>query len=116
MLEDLKMNRWRTILVVMIVVCAAVWASHEMSEQGDATLARTQPSEPARPSPFATPLAVAATESSTPAPVTLPAQLETVVSDVQGTAAVDLTPPNVDTPEPAQAKFARGGRADSNQN
>lgn len=110
------MNQWRTILVVMIVVFAAVWASHEMSEHGGAPLARTQPSEPARPSPFSAPLAAAATESSAPAPVTPPAQPATVVSDVQDTTAVDLTPPNVDTPEPAQAKFARGGRTDPDQN
>jgi hypothetical protein len=34
----------------------------------------------------------------------------------QVTTSAPVEPPNIDTPEPAQLKFARGGHADSDPN
>lgn len=112
------MSQWRAILVVTIVAlaAAAIWTRHEVSELGDATLAREQLSAPVPQPPVSVPVVAAATESSPAVPVAPPAQPATVASDVEVPAAVDLTPPNVDTPELAQAKFARGGRPDPDQN
>ena len=112
------MSQWRAILLVTIVAlaAAAIWTRHEVSEQGDATLAREQPSAPVAQPPVSVPVIAAATESSTAVPAAPPAQPATVASDVEAPAAVDLPPQSVDTPEPAQAKFARGGRLDPDQN
>lgn len=112
------MSQWRAILLVTIVAlaAAAIWTRHEVSEQGDGTLAREQPSAPVAQPPVSVPVIAAATESSTAVPAAPPAQPATVASDVEAPAAVDLTPQSVDTPEPAQAKFARGGRPDPDQN
>ena len=113
------MSQWRAILLVTIVAlaAAAIWTRHEVSEQGDATLlAREQPSAPVAQPPVSVPVIAAATESSTAVPAAPPAQPATVASDVEAPAAVDLPPQSMDTPEPAQAKFARGGRLDPDQN
>ena len=114
------MSQWRAILLVTIVAlaAAAIWTRHEVSEQGDGTLAREQPSAPVAQPPVSVPVIAAATESSTAVPAAPPAQPATIASDVEAPApaAVDLPPQSVDTLEPAQAKFARGGRPDPDQN
>ena len=113
------MMRWRMILAVVIVAlgAAAIWAWQEGSQHGDATLAHAVPA-----SPFQQPQLPAANQAvvsdSSPAPPTLaPAEPAPVASDGnQVTTSAAVEPPSVDTPEPAQRKFARGGRAEPDQN
>ena len=115
------MNPWRMILAVAIVALgsAAVWAWHEESQQLDATPVHAELPALAQQSPLPAPDHAAVSE---PAPAFAPtsspqAEPAPAVSDGnQSTTSVVVDPPNVDTPEPAQRKFARGGRADSDQN
>ena len=113
------MNRWRTILAATIVamVAAAAWVWHEGSGEGDATVAHTQPAAPVQQPALPT-LAQGPVSDPAPAPASEPqAAPGSAQPEVnQATANVPAEPPNVDTPEPAQAKFARGGRADPDQN
>ena len=113
------MNRWRTILAATIVavVAAAAWVWHEGSGEGDATVAHTQPAAPVQQPALPT-LAQGPVSDPAPAPASEPqaAPGSTQPEVNQATANVPAEPPNVDTPEPAQAKFARGGRADPDQN
>ena len=113
------MNQWRAILAATIVavVVAAAWLWHEGSEDGDATVARTQSAAPVQQPALPTP-AEGSVSDPTPAP---PSEQQAASASAQpevnqATANVPVEPPNVDTPEPAQAKFARGGRADPDQN
>ena len=113
------MNRWRTILAATIVamVAAAAWVWHEGSGEEDATVAHTQPAAPVQQPALPT-LAQGPVSDPTPAPPSepqaAPASAQPEVN--QATTNVAAEPANVDTPEPAQAKFARGGRADPDQN
>ena len=115
------MNPWRMILAVVIVALgsAAVWAWHEESQQVDATPVRAESPTPVQQSALP---ALDHTAVSEPAPALAPtsspqAEPAPAASDSnQSTTSVVVDPPNVDTPEPAQRKFARGGRADSDQN
>jgi hypothetical protein len=113
------MNRWRTILAATIVamVAAAAWVWHEGSGEGDATVAHTQPAAPVQQPALPT-LAQGSVSEPTPAPPSEPQAAPAAVQPEanQATTNVPVEPPNVDTPEPAQAKFARGGRADPDQN
>ena len=111
------MNQWRTILAVTIVAVAgaAAFVWHEGSQDGDATPALAQPAAPVS-APIRQPTAPLVASEPAPAvpsePPAAPAQPEVT----QAAPSVPVEPPNVDTPEPAQAKFARGGRADPEQN
>jgi hypothetical protein len=113
------MNRWRTILAATIVavVAAAAWVWHEGSGEEDATVAHTLPAAPVQQPALPT-LAQGPVSDPAPAPASEPqaAPGSTQPEVNQATANVPAEPPNVDTPEPAQAKFARGGRADPDQN
>src|ERR1700733_10769902 len=112
------MNRWRTILAATIVamVAAAAWVWHERSGEGDARVAHTQPAAPVQQPALPT-LAQGPVRNPPPAPPSepqaAPASAHPEVN--QATTNVAAEPANVDTPEPAQAKFARGGRADPDQ-
>ena len=105
------MMQWRIILAVVMVAlgAAAIWAWQLGSQHGDATLARAVPPAPVQQPQLPAPdQAVVSESSAEPAPV---------VSDGSQTAtSAAVEPPNVDTPEPAQQKFARGGRAEPDQN
>ena len=104
------MMQWRMILAVVIVAlgATAIWAWQEGSQHGDATLARAVPSAPKQPQLPAPDQAVVRDSSAEPAPVASDGN--------QVTTSAVVEPPNVDTPEPAQQKFARGGRAEPDQN
>ena len=108
----------RIILAVVIVAlgAAAVWAWQEGSQHGDATLARAVTAAPVQQQVPAPDQAVVS--DSSPTPASLPqAEPAPVASDGnQATTSAAVEPPNVDTPEPAQQKFARGGRAEPDQN
>ena len=111
------MKSWRMILAVTTValVSAAIWAWHEGSEHADSTLVRTESHAPVQSqlpaSDHGATSAPAPTSSPQPEP---PAPAGSDVNQVTTSVVVD--PPNVDTPEPAQRKFARGGRAEPDQN
>jgi cytoskeletal protein RodZ len=112
-------NPWRLILSVVIVALgsAAIWAWHEGSQQADATLVRAESPAPVQQSPLPA-LDHAAVSETAPAPASSPqAEPAPAASDGnQFTTSAAVDPPDVDTPEPAQEKFARGGHADSDQN
>jgi cytoskeletal protein RodZ len=113
------MMQWRMILAVVIVAlgAAAIWAWQEGSQRGDATLAHAVPAAPVQqPQPPAADQVVVS--DSSPTPTSLPqAEPSPVASNgTQTTTSAAVEPPNVDTPEPAQQKFARGGRAEPDQN
>jgi cytoskeletal protein RodZ len=106
----------RIILAVVIVAlgAAAVWAWQEGSQHGDATLARAVPAAPVQQPQLPAPDQVVVSDSS-PTPASLPqAEPAPVAPDVNQATTVE--PPSIDTPEPAQQKFARGGRAEPDQN
>jgi hypothetical protein len=113
------MNRWRTILAATIVamVAAAAWVWHEGSGEEDATVAHTQPAAPVQQPALPTPAEGSVSDPAPAPPSEQQAASASAQPEVnQATANVPVEPPNVDTPEPAQAKFARGGRADPDQN
>ena len=115
------MNAWRMILIVAIVALgsAAIWTWHEGSQQADAALVRVESFVPIQESPLAGPDNAAMSDPAyAPAPTSSPqAEPAPAASDSnQVTTGATVDPPSVDTPEPAQEKFARGGHADSDQN
>lgn len=113
------MNQSRMILVVatVVLVSAAIWIWHEVPPLAVATRARAEPSAPAPEShPPATDHG-AASELS-PAPTSSPqAEPAIAASDGnQGTTSGVVDPPSVDTPEPAELRFASAGRAEADLN
>lgn len=119
--EDLSlMSRLQIILTVTIVAlaAAAIWAWQSGSQQSaEPQVASAAPSAAVRPPALPTP-GEAATRDPIPAPSSEPqAASVPAAPDVdQAATNVPVEPTNVDTPEPAQQKFARGGRADPEQN
>jgi hypothetical protein len=114
------MKQWRVLLGIAIVALgsAAIWAWQE-GLRPDSTLARAEPSVPAQQPPLPPPDQSTTNDPTpSPAPPSSPqAEPAPAVSDGDQTmpsAAVE--PPSVDTPEPAERKFARGGRAEPDQN
>jgi hypothetical protein len=106
-------------VTTVAVATAAIWAWHENSQPANARMTRAEgpPSTQVPPSTPATseevPAAPTPTASSTPAPAEpTPAPTE----DNQSAKAANVAPQSLDTPEPAERKFARGGRADPDQN
>jgi hypothetical protein len=115
------MNPWRKILAVVIVALgsAAIWAWHEGSPPADATLVRAESPAPVQQSPLPAPDHAAVSEPApapTPSPQAEPAPAPAASVANQANTSASVDPPNVDTPEPAQRKFARSGHADSDQN
>ena len=112
------MMQWRMILAVLVVAlgAAAIWAWQEGSQREDA-LVRAVPDTPVQ-QPQLPAADQAVVSDSSPAPASSPqAEPAPVASDGnQATTSAAVEPPNVDTPEPAQQKFARGGRAEPDQN
>jgi hypothetical protein len=113
------MNQRQVIVTVVVVglMSAAIWTWHESSQQRDAALATAKPSAQFQDS-FHNPSAAPAVASE-PAPVAPPSTRLTPppASPEANQRAVSpqaqVEPPNVDTPEPAERKFARGGRSDN---
>jgi cytoskeletal protein RodZ len=113
------MNQWRVVLTVVIVALGsgALWVWHEGSQNTDATPVPAEASAPVQQSPAPVPDQSVASDA-TPAPQSSPpAQPASVAAeDDKSTTSAAVEPPNVDTPEPAERKFASGGRSESDQN
>ena len=115
------MNQRQVILAVVAVglVSAALFAWHESSDDADATPAPAQASAPTRTTQPPPPSGqVAASDVAAPAPAAQP-QPEPTPADPevsQSAVSAPVEPPNVDTPEPAERKFARGAQPASDQN
>ena len=113
------MNQWRVILAVVIVALGSggLWIWHEGSSSVDATPARTEVTAPVQQSRVPESEQGVASDAIPAAPSPPPAQPALVPSeDNKSTAGAAAEPPNVDIPEPAERKFASGGRADSDPN
>jgi hypothetical protein len=114
------MNRRQVILTVVAVglVSAALWAWHQGSNNPDATPAHAAAPTPANPFSPSSSARVAASDAAPPAPAAPPqTQAAPAAPDVsQSTVSAPVAPPNVDTPEPAEQKFARGAHRQSEQN
>jgi cytoskeletal protein RodZ len=111
------MNPWRMILAVVIVAlgAAAIWTWHEGAQRADATLVRAESPAPVQQLTLQAPDHAAVSEPA-PAPTSSP-RAEPAASDGnQANTSATVEAPDIDTPEPAQLKFARGGHADSDQN
>ena len=110
------MNQWRVIVAVAIVALGsgAILVWHEGSQDTDATSAPAEASAPVQqpPNPVldwggasnAAPLSSSPAEPASVAP-----------ENNESATSVAVEPTNVDTPEPAERKFASGGRAEPDQ-
>jgi hypothetical protein len=116
------MKQRQIILAVVIVglISAAAWVRHESSQQPETAQGPAQVTalQDAFHQPSSTPAA-----ASDPAPAEASASLRFVPAP---TAAPEVQPPplsaqaepppqSVDTPEPAQRRFARGARSDESE-
>ena len=117
----MKQRQMILAVVVVGVVAAALWTWRESSLQPEVAMAPSKAASlqdafhnPSAPHPVASEPAAAAPPSPPPA-AAIPAAPE--IDQSAGQAQAE--PQSVDTPEPADRKFARGGRADEadqNQN
>lgn len=114
------MNQRQVILAVAAVGLGALglWAWHMGSQPDDETPAQAAAPIPA--SPFAP---SGHSEVSEPAPVVIASAPKTEAEDEPAAPEVDqsappayVAPPNVDTPEPAERKFARGAHSEPSPN
>ena len=115
------MNQRQVILTVVVVglVSAALFAWHESADDADTTPAPAQASAPTQATQPPLPSdQVAASDATAPAPAAQPqAETTPAAPDVsQSAVSAPVEPPNVDTPEPAQRKFARGAQPQPDQN
>jgi cytoskeletal protein RodZ len=113
------MSQLRVILVVLIVALGsgALWIWHEGSQSVDAAPARAEAAAPIQQSPVPVSDQTVASDATPAGPSSPPAQPAPVPpEDNQSTKSTAVEPPNVDTPEPPERKFASGGRADSDPN
>jgi hypothetical protein len=112
------MNQRRMILAVVAigVVSGAIWVWHESSQPTDVAHApvKAQPQiQDAFHQPTSASVAVGEPAPTTSGPPSATSQPAPVAPGVdQNVVSAQGEPPNVDTPEPAQRKFARGERAD----
>ncbi len=112
------MYKWRMILAVIIVGLgsAAIRTWHEGSQHPDATLARAETPAPlVQQSHLAATDQVAVSDVSSVPPAAAPAPAASEGAPIATNVAVE-PPPVVDTPEPAERKFAGGGHAQDDQN
>lgn len=112
------MNQRRMILTVVaigIASAAAIWVWKDSSQQIDVARAPVKAAPPLQDA-FHQPSSAPAASTEPPAAASAPplaAPPPSTVSDVnQAMASAQVEPANVDPPEPAERKFARGGRAD----
>ena len=115
------MNQRQVIVAAVAVglVSAALWVWHQSADNSDAAPAQAAatPANPFSPPPGR--IAASGGDSVTlaPAPATQPQAEPAPASDVgQSVVSAPVDTPNVDTPEPAERKFAHGGRPNSDQN
>jgi hypothetical protein len=112
------MNQWRVIVAVAIVALGsgAVWVWHEGSQNTDATPAPAVASAQVQQSPIPVPEQRVVSDAAPPAS-SLPVHPASVaLENNESTTSAAVEPTNVDTPEPAERKFAGGGRAEPDQN
>ena len=116
------MNQRQVILAVVAVglVSAALWVWHQSADDSDTTPAPAQAAAPTLAAPFSpTSSRVAASDPAAPAPAPVAQpQAEPAPAPIVSQSAVTAPaePPNVDTPEPAERKFARGAHRQTEQN
>jgi len=116
------MSQRQVILTVVAVglVSAALWVWHQSSNSPDASAAPAAASTPANPFSPSSSARVAASDALAPAPTAPPqAEAAPAAADVGQSTTVTVPPvepPSVDTPEPAQRKFARGAQPTPDQN
>jgi hypothetical protein len=113
------MNQWRVIVAVAIVALGsgAIWVRHEGSQNAGATRTPAGASAPVQPSPVPVSDQSVASDIAAAPPSSPPVEAASAApQDNQSTTSAAVEPPNVDTPEPAERKFASGGRAESDQN
>lgn len=116
------MKQWRVILAVTIAALGtgAFWVWHEGPQTVDTMPASAASSAPIQQAPVAAPAPLVASDAAPdPAPPTAPPAepaASVLPDNTQVTTNVAVEPPNVDTPEPAERKFAGGGRAESDRN
>jgi len=108
--------------VAMVAVAStAIWVWDE-SRETDPTFSRAQSPAPAAQPPRVStlPWAPGAVNQPVPTASSQP-EAEATSPDVSqqttgsATGSTNVDPPDVDTPEPTQQKFARGGRVESGQ-
>jgi hypothetical protein len=112
------MNQWRLIVAVAIVALGsgAIWVSHEGSQNADATPAPVVASAQARQSPIPVPEQRVVSDAVPPASSSPVEPASVAPENNESTTSAAVEPTNVDTPEPAERKFASGGRAEPDQN
>jgi hypothetical protein len=113
------MNQQRVIVAAAIVAfgSGAIWVWHEGSQRADATPAPAEASAPLQQSSVPVSDQSVASNAAPALPSSLPAESAPATpQDIQSTTSAAVEPPNVDTPEPAERKFASGGRVESDQN
>ena len=113
------MNQRQVIVAAVAVglVSAALWVWHQGADDPDATpsQAAATPAKPFSPAPGQ--VAASSESPAAPAPAAQPQAEPAPAQDVgQSVVSAPVEPPNVDTPEPAERKFAQGGRPKSDQN
>jgi hypothetical protein len=116
------MNQQRVILAVVTLglVSTGVWLWQHDSTATDVTPSRPLPARPFQQVAVSGSAAVAVTEPAltvTPVAQPEPAAPAATTDDTQSAATPtpSAAPANVDTPEPAQRKFAHGGHAEPEQ-
>lgn len=117
---DEQIMKQRQVIVAVVVVgllSAAIWVWHQSAQQQNAELATAKPSaqlqeafhDPSTPAGSSEPAPASASALTQRAPTRAAPEVDQGAVSAQAHAA----PANVDTPEPAERKFARGGRADN---
>jgi cytoskeletal protein RodZ len=110
------MNQWRVIVAVAIVALGsgAIWVWHEGSQNTDATPAPAQASAPVQQSPI--PVSEQSVVNNAAPWSSSSAEPASVAPENNESTSAAVEPTNVDTPEPAERKFASGGRPEPDQN
>jgi hypothetical protein len=115
----MKQRQMIMAVVVVGVVAAALWVWRENSTQPEVAMApaKVAPMQDAFHQSSSAPAAVSeSAPAAAPSPPPAPAPAAAPEVD-QAAVKAQAEPQSVDTPEPADRKFARGGRADeSDQN
>ena len=112
------MNQRRVILGVIAIglVTAALWYGRGSSDQADVTMTPTKGTTSLQDA-FHGPSSAPAPQESPPASGSVISVGSAPASEVAppSTSAPAEPPQSVDTPEPAQKKFARGGKPDESE-
>lgn len=114
------MRQGRTILIVALVGIGAAgtwaWQHRAPSAQMKVASVSGSPEQPPPPPPAVPPPVSSEAASSAPATPQPPTPAAPVPPDnEQGETSVNTATPDVDTPEPAERKFARGARPASDE-